>query len=43
VELERILDEARLEDFIVSNDDRPVREVALEVLERAGWLAEGER
>jgi hypothetical protein len=38
-ELETILEAARLEDFMVSNDGRPVREVAIEVLTRAGRLA----
>lgn len=37
-ELEAILDSAALHDFTVLNEDRPVREVALEVLSRAGWL-----
>jgi len=37
VELERILDRLAVEDFAVENGDRPVREVALEVLVRAGW------
>jgi hypothetical protein len=36
--LEEYLDAARLEDFSVVNDDRPVNEVARELLERAGWL-----
>jgi hypothetical protein len=38
VELDRILDTVRLEDFTVRNGGRPVREVALEVLAGAGWL-----
>jgi len=37
-ELEALLDVVRLEDFAVDNDARPVREVAAEVLARAGWL-----
>ncbi|HEU4561004.1 MAG TPA: hypothetical protein VFS20_24345 [Longimicrobium sp.] len=37
-ELEAILDAVRLHDFAVDNDARPVREVATEVLARAGWL-----
>jgi len=43
VELDMIQDEARTEDFCVDNGDRPLREVALEVLERVGWplLAKG--
>ena len=38
-ELEAILDAARLEDFAVENDARPVRDVAVEVLARADWLS----
>lgn len=38
-ELEAILDAVRLDDFAVDNDARPVREVATEVLARAGWLS----
>lgn len=39
VELERILDAARLEDFVVANDEgRSLRAVAAEVLVRAGWV-----
>lgn len=37
VELDGILDRAGIEDFCVDNGDRPLREVALEVLARAGW------
>ena len=37
VELDSILDSAKIEDFSVDNGDRPLREVALEVLTRAGW------
>jgi adenylylsulfate kinase len=37
-ELHEILERAAIEDFTVENGDRPVREVALEVLERAGWV-----
>jgi gluconate kinase len=37
-ELERYLDAGLVEDFSVDNDDRPVAEVAREVLARAGWL-----
>ncbi|HYN81864.1 MAG TPA: hypothetical protein VES88_10215 [Gemmatimonadaceae bacterium] len=37
VELQRILDARSRPDFIVTNDDRPIREVGLEILERAGW------
>jgi predicted kinase len=39
VELERVLDRLACEDFAVENGDRPVREVALEVLARAGWVS----
>ena len=38
VELDGILDRGKIEDFRVDNGDRPLREVALEVLTRAGWL-----
>ena len=36
--LERYLDAGKVEDFSVSNEGRPVAEVAQEVLVRAGWL-----
>ncbi|MFL6331878.1 MAG: hypothetical protein ACJ754_00885 [Pyrinomonadaceae bacterium] len=36
-ELDTILDRARMEDFSIDNGERPLREVALEVLARAGW------
>jgi adenylylsulfate kinase len=39
-ELNAILDRARLEDFVVVNEDRPVIEVAHEMLVRAGWIAD---
>jgi hypothetical protein len=39
VELERTLDRRACEDFAVENGDRPVRDVALEVLVRAGWIS----
>jgi hypothetical protein len=32
------LEAAAVEDFVVSNDDRPVREVAGEILDRLGWI-----
>jgi gluconate kinase len=32
------MDRAALEDFQVENDDRPVRDVAAEILHRAGWV-----
>jgi adenylylsulfate kinase len=37
-ELNALLDRALLEDFCVTNEDRPVTDVAQEVLSRAGWL-----
>jgi hypothetical protein len=37
-ELDRILDQASIDHFSVDNGDRPLREVASEVLARAGWL-----
>lgn len=37
VELDRILDQAEIENFRVNNGDRALREVALEVLTRAQW------
>ena len=37
LELDSILDGAKIEDFSVDNGDRALREVALEVLTRAGW------
>jgi hypothetical protein len=37
LELDRILDAARLEHFVVDNGNRPLRDVAVEVLARAGW------
>lgn len=36
-ELEKILDSAGADDFRVSNDGRPLRQVAKEVLERVDW------
>ncbi|MGH2756976.1 MAG: hypothetical protein ACRDI3_04230 [Actinomycetota bacterium] len=36
-ELASILDQAQAEDFTVSNDERPLREVATEVLKRLEW------
>ncbi len=38
VELEAILEDVACEAFVVENGPRPVREVALEVLVRAGWI-----
>jgi adenylylsulfate kinase len=39
IELESILDRLGCEDFEVENGERPLREVAIEVLVRAGWLS----
>jgi len=39
--LNDILDYARLEDFTVSNESRPLSEVAYEMLLKAGWISEG--
>jgi hypothetical protein len=39
VKLNVILDRARLEDFSVTNENRPLTEVALEVLVKAGWVS----
>jgi predicted kinase len=33
-----VLEQARVEDHLVDNEDRPVAEVAAEVLRLAGWL-----
>jgi hypothetical protein len=41
VELERILDAGRLEDYAVANEGRPLREIALDVLRGAGWMDAG--
>ena len=38
-ELNSILDRARLEDFTVANENRPLNEVAIEVLLKAGWIS----
>jgi hypothetical protein len=38
-ELNVILDRARLEDFTVTNENRSLTDVALEMLVRAGWIA----
>jgi hypothetical protein len=38
-EMEEILDRAQLEDFTVANENRPVVEVALDMLVRAGWIS----
>ena len=37
-ELHDILERAAFEDFVVENGDRAVRDVAVEVLTKAGWL-----
>lgn len=36
-ELEEVLAAAKYEHFTVDNGDRPIREVAVEILRRAGW------
>ena len=38
IELDAVLDHADVEDFTVNNDDRAPREIANEVVTRAGWL-----
>ena len=38
-ELNAILDRARLEDFTVANENRPLTDVALEMLVKAGWIS----
>jgi len=38
-ELDGLLDRARLENFTVSNENRSVTDVALEMLVNAGWIA----
>lgn len=37
--LDDILDRARLEDFAVINEDRPLNDVAKEMLIKAGWIS----
>jgi hypothetical protein len=37
--LNAILDRAQLADFVVTNEDCPLTEVAIEVLVRAGWIS----
>jgi len=39
VTLDAILDRARLEDFLVINEDRPINNVAKEMLIKAGWIS----
>jgi hypothetical protein len=39
--LNDILDHARLEDFAVTNENRSLTDVALEMLVRAGWISNG--
>jgi predicted kinase len=39
VELERALEKADVEDFTIVNDQRPITDVALEVLRRTGWIS----
>jgi hypothetical protein len=38
--LDAILDRARLEDFSVVNEDRPINDVAKEMLIKAGWISD---
>jgi hypothetical protein len=42
-QLEAELEGLKVEDFVVENGDRPVGEVAIEVLTRAGWIDVPER
>jgi len=37
--LNSILDRARLEDFVVTSDDRSVTQIAHEMLLKAGWIS----
>jgi hypothetical protein len=39
-ELNAILDRARLEDFVVANENRLLTQTAIEMLVKAGWIAE---
>jgi len=38
-ELDHILDRAQLEDFTITNENRPPADVAQEMLVRAGWIS----
>ena len=38
--LDAILDRAKLEDFVVNNENRSVSEVAKEMLMKAGWISD---
>jgi hypothetical protein len=40
-ELNDLLNLARLENFTVSNENRPLSEVAYEILLKAGWISDG--
>lgn len=40
MELKAVLDDAGLEDFSIANENGSVTEVARDLLERAGWLAD---
>jgi len=40
--LDAILDRAQLEDFAVINENRPINEVAQEMLIKAGWISRGQ-
>src|SRR5579864_8532397 len=37
--LDAILDRARLEDFVVVNENRPINDVAKEMLIKSGWIS----
>lgn len=37
--LNDILDRARLEDFVVTNENRLLTDVAIEMLVKAGWIS----
>ncbi|MEY2426412.1 MAG: hypothetical protein QOI61_1984 [Actinomycetota bacterium] len=37
-ELEALMDHAAVHDLLVENGERPVRDVAMEILQRAGWV-----
>jgi len=39
-ELNAILDRARLENFVVANENRSLTQTAIEMLVKAGWIAE---
>jgi adenylylsulfate kinase len=39
VELEELLEAGQVEDFAVDNGERPIREVAIEVMLRSDWIS----